>query len=196
MPKSRPKRSRGRPSAARSKDSAPRLARKSSPRSLPVLAPARSQIPCLSCGLCCSYIAVEIDGPNTLRGATNILWYLYHDKVAIYFDGDEWMVQLETTCRFLQDDKRCAIYETRPEICREFDETSCEVNAEEEGTTFYGAPAFLDYLAQHHKRIHTLVKKRYLPAASMLNGHRPSRKPLTSFQPRFEALRRLGAESS
>ena len=49
-------------------------------RNLPVIntpgirAP-RAQVPCLTCGLCCSYVAVEIDGPSTLDAATNILWY-------------------------------------------------------------------------------------------------------------------------
>lgn len=157
-----------------------------------MLAPARQQVPCLSCGLCCSYIALEIDGPATLRGATDILWYLYHQGVAIYFDGDEWMVQIDTRCRNLQDDNRCAIYETRPQICREFDEKSCEVNAEDEGATFYNAREFLSYLAQHHKRIHTLVQKRYVPDDAMLNGHSQSQKKLGPFAARFEAARRLG----
>jgi Fe-S-cluster containining protein len=164
-------------------------------RSLPVIAQSRSQpgqLPCLSCGLCCTYIAVEIDDPSTLRGATDILWYLYHHGVAVYFDGDEWMVQLETSCRHLQADNRCAIYETRPQICREFDETSCEVNAEELGTTFYTARDFLLYLEQHHKRIHSLVRKRYLPPDAMLNGNNAARQPLGPFGPRLEALRRLG----
>jgi Fe-S-cluster containining protein len=160
--------------------------------SLPVIANPRAQVACLSCGLCCTYIAVEIDDPSTLRGATDILWYLYHHGVAVYFDGDEWMVQLETRCRNLQDDNRCAIYETRPQICREFDQTTCEVNAQEVGTTFYAARDFLAYLAQHHKRIHTLVRKRYMPPDAMLNGHTAGKKPLEPFQPRFEALRRLG----
>lgn len=171
-------------------------ARKRSPRravrALPVLAPERSQVPCLSCGLCCSYIALEIDGPATLRGATDILWYLYHQGVAIYFDGDEWMVQLDTVCRHLKDDNRCGIYETRPQICREFDETTCEVNSEDVGTTFYNAREFLGYLAQHHKRIHTLVQKRYVPADEMLNGHRLGKRRFGPFQPRLDAARRLG----
>jgi Fe-S-cluster containining protein len=164
----------------------------SSARRLPVLGPARRQVPCLSCALCCSYVGVGIDDPSTLRGATNILWYLYHQNVGVYVEDGEWMVQLETRCRQLQDDNRCGIYETRPQICREFDETSCEVNAEEVGTVFYTARDFLAYLEQHHKRIHTLVRKRYLPPDAALNGHRAGRAQPGPFQPRFEALRQLG----
>lgn len=190
-PAAKPTRAARRPSAQVAAGARKR-ARSTPARSLPVLTPERTQVPCLSCGLCCSYIALEIDDPSTLRGATDILWYLYHQGVAIYFDGDEWMVQLDTRCRHLQDDNRCAIYETRPQICREFDEKACEVNAEDVGVTFHSAREFLGYLAQHHKRIHTLVQKRYTPPDSMLNGHTAGRKRLGPFRARLDAARRLG----
>ena len=157
-------------------------------RTLPVLA-ARKQIPCLSCGLCCGYVAVEIESPNTVSGATEILWYLYHHNVSIYADEGEWMVQFETRCQHLQDDKRCAIYETRPPICRAYDETACEVNASEIGTSFYNTGEFLTWLAQHHKRVYSIIKKRYMPPAHSLTGQPVSTTPLGPFRPRFDALR-------
>jgi Fe-S-cluster containining protein len=161
-------------------------------RKLPVLTSERSQVPCLECALCCSYVAVEIDDPSTLRGATEILWYLYHPGIAVHMDGGEWMVQFETTCRFLQDDNRCGIYETRPQICRDFDETGCEVNHREIGTTFFSAREFLTYLALNHKRIHTLLRKRYLPADAVLDaGSSPDQPP--PFRTRLTALRLRGA---
>lgn len=157
-------------------------------RKLPLLQAPRSQVPCLECGLCCTYIAVEIDAPDTLHGATEILWYLYHRDVSIYLEDDEWMVQFATRCNNLQDDNRCGIYETRPPVCREFKETTCEVNAADVGISFYTPQAFLDYLAQHHKRIYALVRKRYLPSESIAQRAR-----LGSYRGRFEALRMQGA---
>src|SRR5689334_20725331 len=118
---------------------APKIVR----RSLPIVQSEPAQVPCLSCGLCCSYVAVDCEPPTSLRGATDILWYLYHEGVSVYTDGDEWMVVFDTRCRHLQDDDKCRIYDTRPEICREFDETTCEANSDELGTTFVHAPEFL-----------------------------------------------------
>jgi Fe-S-cluster containining protein len=164
----------------------------SGPRKLPVIAaPAgkAKQIPCLSCGLCCGYVAVEVEAPDTVSRATQMLWYLYHQNVSLYFDGDEWMVQFETRCQHLQDDKKCAIYETRPMICREYDETECEVNTAEAGVSFYNSGEFLGWLEQHHKRVYALVRKNYMPPAHTLDGRMVSRTRLGPFGPRFDALR-------
>jgi Fe-S-cluster containining protein len=165
-------------------------------RNLPVITTPRAQVPCLTCGLCCSYVAVEIDGPSTLDAATNILWYLYHRDVSVYVDDGEWLIQFETRCQNLEDDNRCSIYETRPPVCRSFDESTCEVNADQIGLTLHSPIEFMTYLQQHHKRIHTLVRKRYWPA----DGSTPllpqrKRARLGAFRPRYEALRVLGASN-
>jgi Fe-S-cluster containining protein len=167
-----------------------------SPRRLPIVAAQateRQQVSCLNCGLCCSYIAVEIDEPTTVKAATDVLWYLYHQNICIYAEGEEWMVQFEARCQHYQDDHKCAIYETRPKICRDYDETNCEINAEEVGHVFYTPGEFLAYLEQHYKRIHTLVKKRYLPPNETLNGRQIGRKRVGPFKPRYEGLRALAS---
>ena len=103
-------------------------------RALPVVpAPTRSAVPCLTCGLCCTYLAVEISAPDSVRAATEILWHLYHEGVSIYRDSDdEWMVQFETRCKHLAADNKCAISEQRPQICRDYAADTCEVNADDE----------------------------------------------------------------
>ena len=54
-------------------------------------------VQCLDCAKCCTYVAVGINAPTKPRYATDILWYLYHDKVKVYLDGDgEWCVMFET----------------------------------------------------------------------------------------------------
>jgi len=148
-------------------------------------------VPCLTCGLCCTYIAVAIDAPDTVRAATEIMWHLYHDHVSVYRDSDdEWMVQFETRCRHLAQDNRCAIYETRPPICRTYAETTCEVNAEDEGMSFYSPAAFLAYLAQRSRRIFGAVQKRFLPGPEHLapRALAPQRQP-PAFEQRYLALR-------
>jgi Fe-S-cluster containining protein len=179
-------RSKGKRAARSDKRSAPAAVH------LPILSETRRQVPCLTCALCCTYVAVEIDGPSSVRAATDILWYLYHGGVSIYVDDDGWMVQIDTRCRHLGDDNKCGVYETRPIMCRSYDEKSCEVNADEVGVTLHSAAEYLEYLKTHHKRIHTLIAKRYVPGdpGKLVGG--PARK-LGPFKPRFEAMRALGA---
>lgn len=118
---------------------------------------------CAQCGLCCTYLAIEIDGPTTVKRATELLWYLYHEHVSLYLNDDSWMVQFETTCRYLTADRRCGVYATRPHICREFSEQECEVNTGDDGQTFYTATAFMEYLKQAKPRVYALVMKGYAP---------------------------------
>jgi Fe-S-cluster containining protein len=204
--KNQPKRSKSKHAPARARSATPppaarnakerRKATRPAPvkverRRLPILASQPAHVPCLSCGLCCSYVAVDIDDPSTLRGATTILWYLYHEGISVYTDGEDWMIAFDTRCRHLQDDNRCRIYESRPQICREFDETNCEVNADDLGTTFATVPEFLTYLEQNHRRIYNLLCKRYRPDDGLLLAPPAMRSKLGAYAPRLHAVRKL-----
>ncbi len=160
-------------------------------RKLPVVSPPRSQVGCLTCALCCSYIAVEIDGPGSVKSATEILWHLYHHNVSVYRDNDDdWVVQFETRCRHLQDDNKCGIYETRPHICRDYAASTCEVNSEDQGRTFYSPDEFLLYLQGRNARIYNAVAKSYMPGAQHLAPlAQTTKQAAASFQARFRALR-------
>lgn len=144
---------------------------------LPVVsAPAVQHKPkfgCAECGLCCTYLAIEIDGPTTVKRATELLWYLYHEDVSLYVNDDEWMVQFETRCRYLTEDRRCGIYATRPHICREFSEQECEINTGDDGHTFYTAAAFMKYLKETRPRVHRLVNKGFAPPEEPKRGLHP-----------------------
>src|ERR1700742_17312 len=67
---------------------------------LPVLTQPKASgtFDCAQCGLCCTYLAIEIDGPTSVKRATELLWYLYHQDVSLYLNDDDWMIQFETTC--------------------------------------------------------------------------------------------------
>lgn len=169
----------------------PRPSKSTLKHHLPLAPKTPERVSCLTCALCCSYIAVAIDGPDSVRAATEILWHLYHDHVSVYRDADdEWMVQFETRCRHLLSDNKCAIYETRPPICRTYSEQTCEVNADDEGMSFYSPETFLAYLAKRSRRIHALVAKKYMPAAEHLAPRvlKPMREP-PRFEQRYQALR-------
>lgn len=166
----------------------------SAKKHLPIVASPRQQVGCLTCGLCCTYIAVGIDGPKNAKAATEILWHLYHEGVSIYQDGDdEWMVQFESRCRHLLDDNKCAIYAQRPHICREYSEVSCEVNSEGTGLTFYAPDEFLDYLASKHKRIYRAIRDTHVPPRELLSRAKPNGRRQEPFEARFARLRALGA---
>src|ERR1700755_1017005 len=140
---------------------------------LPILnANASPTFGCAQCGLCCTYVAIEVDGPTTVKRATELLWYLYHHGGSLYVNDDSWMVQFETTCRYLTADRRCGVYATRPHICREFSEKECEVNTGDgDGQTFYDATSFMTYLKTAKPRVHALVMKGFAPPVEERQVH-------------------------
>jgi uncharacterized protein len=121
---------------------------------------------CTTCGQCCTYVAVGINAPRRSRYATDILWFLYHDRVSVWRDSDgEWSVLFETRCRNLDDGLLCRIYENRPEICRSFDNTTCEVNAPGGGRCFTSPQSFLEYLEAEEPKVYRKVTKTHVPPA-------------------------------
>ncbi len=75
---------------------------------------------------CCHYFALPIDEPVARRDFDFIRWYLLHDRASVFVDEETWYLLVHTTCRHLQADNRCGIYETRPQICREYTTAECE----------------------------------------------------------------------
>lgn len=75
---------------------------------------------------CCKYFALPIDEPVARRDFDFIRWYLLHDRASVFVDEDTWYLLVHTTCKHLQADNRCGIYETRPQICREYTTKDCE----------------------------------------------------------------------
>ena len=144
-------------------------------RGVHLLVPDPAKVECTSCAKCCTYVSVGINPPRSVRFACDVLWYLYHDGLAVYRDGDgEWSVVIETRCRHLQEDKRCGIYAQRPVICREFDDTTCEVNCPGGGLTFETPEAFLRYLQGWRPRLYRRVMEEYVPPAlAAAAGGRP-----------------------
>ena len=86
--------------------------------------------------------------PRKPRYATDILWYLYHENVNVYLDGDgDWWVMFEARCRTSRDDLLCRIYEDRPHICRAFDNLTCDVNSTEGDAITFSEPRAVPGLA-------------------------------------------------
>lgn len=75
---------------------------------------------------CCRYFALPIDKPTTRQDFDYIRWYLLHEGATVFTEEGDWYLLVYARCRHLMDDNRCGIYTTRPQICRDYSDTTCE----------------------------------------------------------------------
>lgn len=77
--------------------------------------------PCHLCtGRCCGYFALQIDAPVTPRDHDQIRWFLLHLGVNVWAQDGDWYLEVRNPCRHLEPGGRCGIYDTRPQICRDY----------------------------------------------------------------------------
>lgn len=99
---------------------------------LPVIQKA-SDHPCFNCSRCCTYVAVEIDKPTSMKEYDHLYWYLYHGGISVFIDWEgDWFIQFETRCENLTAQGMCGVYDHRPGICKDFDWRECEQTVKEE----------------------------------------------------------------
>lgn len=75
---------------------------------------------------CCRYFALPIDTPESQQEWDYLRWYLLHDRACVFKDSGSYYLEVQTVCKHLRDDQRCGIYETRPQICRDYTTDDCE----------------------------------------------------------------------
>ena len=87
---------------------------------------------CRKCaGLCCRYVALPIDKPETRGDYDDIRWFLTHKGITIFVENKTWYICIDNKCRHLSEkDHRCRIYEKRPRICRGYKNIDCELSKE------------------------------------------------------------------
>jgi len=95
---------------------------------------------------CCNYVTQAIDTPRSVDEFDTLLWQMTHKGVQCYKDEDGWFLLFYTTCQYLQDSGRCGIYETRPQMCRDYSNDYCEYDspAEEGFDLFFETYGDLD----------------------------------------------------
>ena len=76
-----------------------------------------------------------------------IRWYLLHDRATIFVEDHGWYLLVHTTCKHLQDDHRCGIYETRPQICRDYTTDECEFDDDWCYEQYFETPEQIDEYA-------------------------------------------------
>ena len=97
------------------------------PKQTPRSALKPNEVLCEYCtAKCCRYFSLSIDRPKTASELDYYRWYLLHEHATIFTEEDDWYLLVHTECKHLQPDNRCGIYETRPQICREYTTKNCE----------------------------------------------------------------------
>ncbi|MEX0866267.1 MAG: YkgJ family cysteine cluster protein [Pirellulales bacterium] len=88
---------------------------------------AAHQVLCEFCtAKCCRYFALPIETPEERQDFEYIRWYLIHGEVSIFTEDEDWYLMVHNACDHLQPDNMCGIYETRPQICRDYSTDNCE----------------------------------------------------------------------
>lgn len=75
---------------------------------------------------CCRYFALPIETPTAFKDFEFIRWYLLHERATVFTEDDDWYLLVHTRCKHLGEDNLCGIYETRPQICRDYSTKNCE----------------------------------------------------------------------
>ncbi|MGY8768168.1 MAG: YkgJ family cysteine cluster protein [Pirellulales bacterium] len=75
---------------------------------------------------CCRYFALPIETPTEFTDFEFIRWYLLHEQATVFMDEGSWYLLVHTKCRHLGENNLCGIYETRPQICRDYTTDNCE----------------------------------------------------------------------
>lgn len=78
--------------------------------------------------LCCAYITQEVETPRSKYDFEHLLWQISHENINVYKDEDGWYLLIRNRCTHLLADGMCAIYDRRPQICRDHDNDYCELD--------------------------------------------------------------------
>lgn len=116
--------------------------------------PSREDLPedanlCEYCtAKCCHYFALPIDRPKEFSDFDYIRWYLLHDRATVFVEDYDWYLLVHTVCKHLQDDYRCGIYETRPQICRSYTTDECEYDDQWTYDMYFETPEQVEEYAE------------------------------------------------
>jgi Fe-S-cluster containining protein len=90
---------------------------------------------CNNCtGKCCRYFTVPLRTPRTAFDFDELRWFLAHGQTLIFTETEEkngrnrtkWNLVVWTQCQYLLPDNGCMIYDTRPQVCRDYSTEGCE----------------------------------------------------------------------
>jgi Fe-S-cluster containining protein len=97
---------------------------------------------------CCKYFALPVDTPKTRTDFDFLRWFLLHDRATLFTDAGDWYLLVHTVCKHLQADNRCGIYETRPQICRDYSTVGCEYEDDWTYDNYFETPEQVEEYAE------------------------------------------------
>ncbi|MCA9090710.1 MAG: YkgJ family cysteine cluster protein [Planctomycetaceae bacterium] len=97
---------------------------------------------------CCRYFALPVDTPKNRKDFDNFRWYMLHGRVAFFVEDGTWFLMVYADCKHLQPDHMCGIYETRPQICRDYSTDNCEFDDDALYDMYFETPEQLWEFAQ------------------------------------------------
>jgi Fe-S-cluster containining protein len=97
---------------------------------------------------CCRYFAVAIKTPKKRADFDVIRWYLLHDGATLFTEDGRWYVLVHAVCKHLAADNRCRIYETRPQVCRDYTTENCEYDEDAVYDRYFETPEQLEEYAE------------------------------------------------
>lgn len=103
--------------------------------------------------LCCTYITQQIATPRSRADFDHLLWQVAHRGIRVYKDEDGWYLLIDAVCDQLQPDGRCGIYDTRPQICRDYSNDYCEFDEP--------AEQHFELLFEDHASLSAYVNQRF-----------------------------------
>ena len=148
------------------------------------LSPAQNMMLCAGCVRCCTYVAVEVDAPDTPWQYDQYVWLLYHKNIWMYVEkGNHWYVQFETVCDKLSPAGGCNVHGSHPVLCKKYDARSCERRGELSDmiARFHDGHDLVRWLAEkrpkHHARYAAWFAKEHGTVARPGAPATPASKP-------------------
>lgn len=115
---------------------------------------------CCKCTGCCRYVTIPLEKPRSKEKIDHYIWYLLHKNVQIYIDNDgDWNLLFITPCTKLLPTGKCAIYPTRPKICKDYSPKSCSRTGKDHTHLFMTPEAMLEYLEEQKVKRKKKAKK-------------------------------------
>ncbi len=147
-----------------------------SKKKLPPVRPQRDQLSpdqvlCDFCtAKCCRYFALPIETPKTVSDFEFIRWYLLHEGATVFLEEDVWYLLVHAVCKHLGEDNRCGIYDTRPQICRDYTTDECEY---EENWTY-------DQYFETAEQIDEFAEAIFQPRSDSIRSRKPPLLPVVA----------------
>lgn len=117
---------------------------------------------------CCRYFALPIETPKSEQDFDYIRWYLLHEQASAFIEEGIWYLLVHTVCKHLQDDNRCGIYETRPQICRDYTTKDCE----------YGEMWTYEHYFETPEQVHEYAEAVLAKQSGSIRSPRPAALPV------------------